>query len=112
MKCHLLKNGIIEIVFELPNGNVLFFNGGGVKVLDKSEKRTKHWDDIKLSGTIVSILEKDGQFFFKLSNKEVIKVFFFPDDEYPNGVAQTIHILREDYITLEEPNIIEISALS
>lgn len=86
------EDGLLNILFEnLEDSSVLEFNNGRFSIESKSVNSQLYSSIDIEKGNINRIRENDDlDYLLQINDNIVLKIFFFPNDSYPNGVEQVL----------------------
>lgn len=86
------EDGLLNILFEnLEDSSVLEFNNGRFLIESKAVNSLLYSSVDIEKGNINRIRENDDlDYLLQINDNIVLKIFFFPNDNYPNGVEQVL----------------------
>lgn len=86
------EDGLLNILFEnLEDSSVLEFNNGRFSIESKAVNSLLYSSVDIEKGNINRIRENDDlDYLLQINDNIVLKIFFFPNDNYPNGVEQVL----------------------
>ena len=86
------ENGLLNILLEnLEDSSVLEFNNGRFSIESKSVNSPLYSSIDIEKGNINRIrVNDDLDYLLQINDNIVLKIFFFPNDSYPNGVEQVL----------------------
>ena len=88
------EDGLLNLLFEnLDNKSVLEFKDSRFSIENKTVD-SQFYSSIDIGkGSVNRIKETDDlDYLLQVNNDIVLKIFFFPNDNYPNGVEQILKV--------------------
>jgi hypothetical protein len=102
IKCRINENGNLELFFiNSISDRILYFDGGSFKMIPGNiEMLNDNTYDANYDPSINEIIDigetEDYDFVLKMNNHVYAKIFYLPNDKYPNGVEQVFMIYKKD----------------